>query len=800
MTAAAFDLGQMRGLSPETLQRFNVRQNGTGWLYDSKCTDGSTITRWKSFYSHKEDAPEAERDNWQKYRWYPEKKESAKYFYPPGLSLKTEVRKEGGALWLTGGDIAGMTMIEAGILNSVSCFGDHLPPTFAADVVSWGVTSIYCIPDRDNSGQAWALRVRDALAGTDIILDVLALPYPIGEKHGKDVNDFWREQTDKTSFEITLSNLDTWKLPEAEVKSQRFTSEFETRGIPEALKAEIRFRLGIEDKFNSGGWATKNVCCPFHDDQSPSATWNDASAILYCHASCGKSYLAKDLAEFFGLRMADYFEHEPESTRWTGIPVEETPEPAPAPMQLVYAPPLPQAAQLTEAQRIEARKGRKWLDMYVEYAAKAGPLSPDIFYEAMALWTLATVAARRMKVTIGGLSIYPNLYVFIVAPTTVYRKTTALNIARTVLDKAGLKFFLMPERATPEALFDYLAGKLPNNLGEQTEQEQRYWRAGRAFAAQRALLIDEASGLLSDMKKDYNAGLTEIILQGYDGEGDFRKLLKGAGVIAVRDMCFSVLCATTPIEWSRRMGIEERQNGFTARFAIITPETAPVYRDTLEEIGIPQELIQKLWRFFRHTLPWDVRVIDTDGKLRGLSTDEAVETPPHLQCTVAPEAMRQIAAYRKAMGFDMLEAAGGAVDDDKAGPYSRLATMLIKVAMLLAGIESETAQVRIEARHVYAAQEICERWRESLHRLDKHIAESRVERTNDKVLAFIRQSGQLGVTARDIQRGCGIKDNGDVMKEVKPLIDAGLIEPFQRKGKGRPALCYRVPSEEDQNK
>lgn len=794
------DLGEKRGLSPATLELFNVRQNGTGWLYDFKAPPNGTATRWKSFYSRKDDAPENEQSHWQKYRWYPEKPAGVHYFYPPGRVLTDAIQQHNGTLWLVGGDIAGMTMFEAGIANSVSTFGDHLPASFADDVKRWGVMMLYVVPDRDESGLAWAKRVRDALVGSDVIPYFVALPYPLTKNKGCDVNDFWLESSrDHAAFKLALLDCEEWVLPEAEPQQPRmdFDGTREQGFIPEALKADLRFRLGIEDRFNSGGWATKNVQCPFHDDREPSATWNDASAILYCHASCGKSWLVKDLCEQFGLRMGDYYEHIPESEKYRHAPAEEAPQPAPkAATALKYGPPLPDFAQLTDAQRQAAKNGRKWLDAYMAWAVQAGPLSPDFFYEALGLWTLALTATRRMKVTIGGENIFPNLYLFIVAPTTVYRKTTALNMARQLIDKAGLKFLLMPERATPEALFDYLAGKLPMNLSDQTEAEQRYWKLGRAFAAQRALLVDEASGLLSEMKRDYNAGLTEIILQGYDGQGDFRKILKGSGVIAVRDMCFSVLCATTPIEWSRRMGIEERQNGFTARFAIITPEQAPIYREAGDEINVPTELTRQLWHFFSQVLPWDKRMIGTEGQLRGLSTDDAVETPPCINVTIAPEAMQCIKNYRKALGFTMLESAGGTVEDDKAGSYSRLGTMLIKVAMLLAGVDSQDQQVRIEGRHVYAAQMICERWRESLHRLDKHINESKAERVDDKVLAFIRTAGQVGVTARDIQRGCGIKDNSETMKQLKPLLDAGLIEPYNRAGKGRPAICYRVPVEQ----
>lgn len=790
------DLAQRRGFSPETLTRFNVRLNGTGWLYDSKCMDGSTATRWKSYYSTKESAPADEQEHWQKYRWYPNKPQAAKYFYPPRESLGAAIQESWNALWLVGGDMGSMTLFEAGIHHVISCFGDSsVPENLPDDLKEWKVTSLYLLPDRDNSGELWAMRIKELVYSKlpDIQIKVYALPYEVGSK--KDVNDFWIDQNKPKGFEQLLMELPEWVLPERAptVQQREFRLESESdQDIPERLKAEIRFQLGVKESFNGEGWSRKNVRCPFHDDKEPSATWNDDMCILRCHAGCGKSYLAKDLCDHFGIRMADYFEHEPTPLPKNIVNVDFKP-PTTVYAMKSYAPTLPSAAQLTAAQIQEASAGRKWLDQYVDWAKRAGPLSPEIFYEAIGLWTLSMAAARRLRIKIGGEEIYPNLYIFIVAPTTVYRKSTALNIARSLIEKTRLDFLLMPERATPEALFDYLAGKMPMNMTDLSPSDQEHLRMGRVFAGQRALYVDEASGLLSEMKKDYNAGLTEIIMEGYDSTKSPKKILKGAGLVSIKQMSLSVLAATTPVEWSRRMGIEERQNGFVARFAIITPETPPIYHDTEDDVDIPAELIQRLWHYFARVLPWDKRALDGDGRPRGLSPDMEVEAPPFVSPTMMPDAMKPLKAYREALGFTMLKSAGGDIGEDKAGQYSRLGTMAIKIAMLLAATDTYQGTIKIEARHAYAAILICERWRESLHRLDVHIQESKAESVDDRLVSFIKATGTTGVTLRDIQRGCNTNGQ-NVEYMLKTLMDAGVIERFQRNsgGRGRPAIAYRI--------
>ena len=132
-----------------------------------------------------------------------------------------------------------------------------------------------------------------------------------------------------------------------------------------------------------------------------------------------------------------------------------------------------------------------------------------------------------------------------------------------LIDAAGLNALTISGDATPEALFDEMAGLKPMNYKDLPESVQKRWKSGRVFASQRMIMKDEASSIFASMKKDYNAGLTEILLQGYDGDtGVWEKILKSRGLISVRDMCLSFLGATTPAMWSKHVGQEEAENGF----------------------------------------------------------------------------------------------------------------------------------------------------------------------------------------------------------------------------------------------
>lgn len=541
-------------------------------------------------------------------------------------------------------------------------------------------------------------------------------------------------------------------------------------------------------KWGGDGWSS-NIRCPFHDDEQASAGFNKDSMSFNCFR-CGKKS-AKEYGEKVGIILKDYYDLS------TSIKLVK---PAPTPMQAPskpkpekddsIRPPLSKFARLTTEQEIEAAQGRGWLDSYLAFTNQSCPLAPDIFHEAMALWLLATVSTRRLKFVLGGQEIYPNLYVMVIAKTSLYRKSTAMNEAKKVLKAAGLECLLLPTDVTPEALFDELAGVKPVNFETLNQEDRREWLMGRAVAAQRSFIKDECSSIFANLKKDYNAGLTELLLEGYQGDGGkLRKLLKSKGLISVRDMCLSFLGATTPVMYGKYITNEETENGFVARFAIITPESLPTYKTVDEPVPIPSPLVMQIRRMFLDTLPWHNNERPSASGIMG-----DVVTPPAATVSASTPAIEQLSKYRKALNYDMLIKS---VAEDKHAAYTRLGTMVVKIAMLLAAIECETQNVRIEARHAYAAQLITERWRESLHRLERDVARSS-DSDNDKVLNYIKTAGSLGSTLREIMRDCAIKQRIVAEGALKTLYDDGMIEKYEYRptGAGRPSIRYRYVSSE----
>lgn len=798
------DLGQLRGLSPATLALCNVRavgvdhHYGAGWVWDTYALDGTKVERWKSVISHKPDND----PKWAKYRWLPEKPNHAPFFDPDG-KLRVAVKDAGGLLIIVGGEIAAMSMFEAGYRNATCFFGDNAVPrdTLLQDLSRLGATGVLMIPDRDKSGQDCAVVVRDILSSNlDIDFSVKAMPYDIEDKHGKDVNDLWLDlRRSRDNLRAVINDLSEWRLPEPPPKVISFpTIDSGNKELPprfiEAVLRDVAERVAPKQlRWDSEGWS-QNFRCPVHNETDPSSGFNKESMSFKCFA-CGKKS-AKEYGEYVGIYLKDYYDapvpqvrpppvvepapngkHEPEPTIRENRTVA-TPK---------LAPPLPEFALLSPEQLREAERGRDWLDDYINWAVEASPLTPRLFHESMALWLLATVSTRRMKATIGGEDIYSNLYILIVARTTIYRKSTAMKLAKTLLNKANLSALLLPSEATPEALFDELAGVKPMNFDGLSEDTKTRWKLGRVFAAQRSFMRDEVSSIFANMKKDYMAGIHELLLQGYDADsGSYDKQLKSKGITTVRDMCFSFLGATTPAMYAKYITVEEQESGLMPRFAIVTPDGEMPYRAPADVNETPQALIDRLRHMFLKVLPGNPHAPAVLGE---------VVTPPVANVGFMVEGREKLDLYRRALGHEMV--VKETIDDHLSPFYARLGTMVYKVAMLLAAIDTEDGSVKVEDRHAYAAILICEQWRESLHRLQRDIDKARGGLSDDnKVLALIKQAGERGLTMRDIMQLCNLRPRAKAVEALTVLSDDGLIEQVSVKpeGRGRPTVCYRLIS------
>lgn len=430
--------------------------------------------------------------------------------------------------------------------------------------------------------------------------------------------------------------------------------------------------------------------------------------------------------------------------------------------------------------------------MYERYATLVSERTPSIVHQAAGLWLASVAIARRLHVALRHDNIYPNLYLLAVARTTIFSKTTGLSVMINLLEDAMPQLTLSNE-STPEALLWELSGKQPPNLdaAEISDRERDLWRDGQRFAAQRGLVLEEASALLAGLRKDYMQGMAELLLRLYDCPPRYRKLTRGGGYQVVRDAYLGICGWTTPARLRTAETDVAWHDGLFARFALLTPE-GPGARpsdDPGRRPPRPALLFDDLDRLANSLLPAPERYPAT------------VESRP---VAIDDEAVNAQRRYYQALSYDLLTSKA-APDDRLHGTYGRLPAMALKVATLLAALEwsrnDGESELRITLAHYAAAQRIAERWRLSAHRLLDMLTvntEAEQETTDlDRVLRVLQRQGDGWLTVRDLQRKLG--SNRHTISQVGGLVRAleqdGRVEVQERArtpGKaGRPSLVVR---------
>jgi len=379
-----------------------------------------------------------------------------------------------------------------------------------------------------------------------------------------------------------------------------------------------------------------------------------------------------------------------------------------------------------------------------------------------------------LVVRLGHKDVYPNLAVLWVAPTTLYAKSTGLNVARGIAMDV-MRYLILPGEMTPEAMIDELAGKEPQGvMGLDLEE----WQQSRAYSGQRGVVLDEASSLFTGLAKDYNIGMGEALLRLYDCDPLFTRQTTGRGRSTVRDAYWSFLGATTGWHLKRAEVEVLWHTGLWPRFLLLTPEGVEPWRaPSADREQVPRGVVDSLRRLTVSFLP--ERTVG--------------ETCEAISMEVDGEVLAGYGRYTRATMRDLL-LPPSAVDRRLWGVYGRLGEQALKIAMLIAALEwqgpDEVRIPRIEMAHWRMALAIVEACRASAHRLPGLLESSASEERETKVLMLLKEVGGDGLRAREIYRTLHLRST-DVKMILMDLMEAGLVEEYKD---GR-AVAYRCAVE-----
>lgn len=185
-----------------------------------------------------------------------------------------------------------------------------------------------------------------------------------------------------------------------------------------------------------------------------------------------------------------------------------------------------------------------WLAGYLAYTAEQE--SPEIFHIWAGISAIAGSLRRRCWFEMGYFTYYPNMYIVLVAPPGMCRKSTAMAIARKRMEKVdGINFTV--DSTSREALILALSQSLVDGHSSMT-----------AFSS-------ELASLITTSQMDMVAFLTDI----FDNPSNWIHKTKGGGTNKITAPYLNLMACTTPDWIAKAMPLDTIGIGLTSRIVFV---------------------------------------------------------------------------------------------------------------------------------------------------------------------------------------------------------------------------------------
>lgn len=428
-------------------------------------------------------------------------------------------------------------------------------------------------------------------------------------------------------------------------------------------------------------------------------------------------------------------------------------------------PELPKAAQLPAELGAQASP---WLNAYIAHSRHWSPRSFDDFHEAIGIWILSTVAARRLVAHVGKPQ-YTPLCIALAGRSSIHAKTTAAEIGMDLLRGAGLDWLLADDNVTPQKFIKDRTQYIPENYDDMQPEDKVRARLHLAFAGQCGWWYDEFGMLLHSMARSGSAmsDFSGLLRKFDDCLPSYTHGTIGRPTDKVHLPYLALLASLTPADLRplMRKGDAGWTNGFWARWAFVTPPEDGYKNDRFPsgERRPPQELIWLLREWHRKLGTPDVAIQDKDSF--------SVGPLPITEIVVTDQVVNAYYTY----GDAVMEIVASSGLDELDSWHNRLSVKALRIAMLLASLENDNV---VELRHWARAQETTERWRGSIHRLYRQTnsqVESSVQATaEDVVYDVIKRLGSPSV--RDMKTRIATMSAGEIKDHADRMVKAGLVD------------------------
>lgn len=396
--------------------------------------------------------------------------------------------------------------------------------------------------------------------------------------------------------------------------------------------------------------------------------------------------------------------------------------------------------------------GNGFVERYVTWASTCTD-SPLQYHVAGALTILSSLLCPHLRLDTSFGAFRPNLWFMILAGTTTTRKSTSMRLAVRLLEAVHDDPILATD-GTPEGII--------SELSDRDGKSSLFFR-------------DEITGLIEAMtRKDYLAGMLEVLTKLYDGEREKRTLRRQT--ISVADPNLVILSGGIKNKMAEILDARHIGSGFLPRFLIVSGWTGV---EDMKAIGPPEEtatelrdqLVSELTELYRHFSSRPAKQ-DIDGK-NIFQAGGRAKIVKLSATSSAWKRIRQLESDVRDLGLD-------SDNPDIFGPiYERMMNSIIKVAMLIAAdrsLREKKSEVEISLRDIVTAISYSDVWIESVYEIAINIDDKPTEdeRKVEAIEKFILSQKGDGVTRSDLMRRFRLR--ASTMNDVEAtLIGRGYV-------------------------
>lgn len=414
---------------------------------------------------------------------------------------------------------------------------------------------------------------------------------------------------------------------------------------------------------------------------------------------------------------------------------------------------------LTDAERkIVDALPKSFVDRYIDWASGLTDAAKQ-YHQVGGFVLLSSLLCGSVGLPTSHGLLVPNLWFMILAETTLTRKTTAMDIPMDLLAEVD-ESAIMATDGSLEGLF--------TNLSMRPKKPSVFLR-------------DEFSGLIDAMtKKDYMAGMPEMLTKLYDGK--FQRRLLRKEVIEIRDPRLIILGGGIKNKVTGSLTFEHVGSGFLPRFIFVTAEgdvnkLKPMGPPTKVTTGVRDALLDELHDLFTHYN--GVSQVTIGG------SDTVLEHKKSYNAELTEEAW---ARYND-LEFTLVKMGTQSSMPEVYTPVGdRLSKSILKAAVLLAASRQreDSEIVQVELQDILSAIKFGEQWRVYSEEVLDNIGKSQNEYRLDRILNSIKSRNNEGTSRSRIMRTYKLTSREATMV-FDTLIGRDLIYSVPQ---GRTVLYY----------